>query len=43
MYDMILNYLYDFILSIYSMGKNYSKVEYFLKPILFIIIYLLLD
>jgi hypothetical protein len=35
--------LYDFKPSIYSMRKNYTKVECFSKPILFITIYLLLD
>jgi hypothetical protein len=35
--------LYDFIQVIYSMRKHFTKVEYFSKPILFIIIYLLLD
>jgi hypothetical protein len=40
---MSLNYLYDFIWSLYSMRKNYTKVEYFSKPILFNTIYLLMD
>jgi hypothetical protein len=32
-----------FILSTYSLRRNYAKVEYFSKPILFIAIYLPLD
>jgi hypothetical protein len=40
---MSLNKLYDFIPNIYSLRKNYTQVEYFSKPILFIIISLLID
>jgi hypothetical protein len=40
---MSLNKVYDFIPGLYSMRKNYTKVEYFSKPILFITIYLLWD
>jgi hypothetical protein len=39
---MSLNKLSDFIQVIYSIRKHYTKVEYFPKHILFIIIYLVL-
>jgi hypothetical protein len=39
---MSLNKLYDFINIAYSLRKDYTKVEYFPKHILFITIYLLL-
>jgi hypothetical protein len=43
MHSISLNKLYDFIQVAYSVRKYYTKVEYFSKHILFIIIYLLLD
>jgi hypothetical protein len=43
MHHMSLNKLYDFIQVVYGIRKHYTKVEYFSKHILFIVIYLQLD
>jgi hypothetical protein len=40
---MSLNKLYDFIHVTYSTSEHYTNVKYFPKPIIFIIIYLLLN